>query len=68
MMYVPVQTKSFDKIEILLRSDTGLPIPFERGKVLATLHFRQQIQPILCKDESHRSLHMLSGSATGNGG
>ena len=45
MMYVPVQTKSFENIEILLRSDTGIPIPFERGKVLTTLHFRQQNSP-----------------------
>ena len=40
MQYIPVQRKSFEDIEILLRS--GLPMPFERGKVLATLHFRQQ--------------------------
>ena len=42
IQYVPVQTKSFEDIEILLRDDTGHPVPFERGKVLVTLHFRQQ--------------------------
>ena len=37
IQYVPVQTKSFEDIEILLSSDTGDPVPFERGKVIATL-------------------------------
>ncbi|CAB3994888.1 Hypothetical predicted protein [Paramuricea clavata] len=41
IQYVPVQTKSFGDVEILLRNDTGDPVPFERGKVLTTLHFRQ---------------------------
>ena len=40
IQYVPVQTKSFEDIEILLRTDTGDPVPFERGKVIATLYFR----------------------------
>ena len=35
MQYVPVQTKSFEDIEILLRTDTGDLVPFERGKVIA---------------------------------
>ena len=39
--YVPVQTKSFENLEILLRTDTGKPVPFERGKVVTTLQFRQ---------------------------
>ena len=42
IQYVPVQTKSFEDIEILLRADTGDPVPFERGKVIATLYFRKQ--------------------------
>ena len=42
IQYVPVQTKSFEDIEILLRTDTGDPMPFERGKVIATLYFRKQ--------------------------
>ena len=41
IQYVPVQTKSFEHIEILLRTDTGDPVPFERGKVIATLYFRK---------------------------
>ena len=42
IQYVPVQTKSFEDIEILLRTDTGDPVPFEHGKVIATLYFRKQ--------------------------
>ena len=41
IQYVPVQTKSFGDIQIILRNDTGDPVPFERGKVITTLHFRQ---------------------------
>ena len=41
IQYVPVQTKSFEDIEILLSSNTGEPVPFERGKVIATLYFRK---------------------------
>ena len=41
IQYVPVQTKSFGDVKILLRNDTGDPVPFERGKLIATLHFRQ---------------------------
>ena len=35
--YVPIRTKSFENVEILLRTDTGEPVPFERGKVVTTL-------------------------------
>jgi hypothetical protein len=41
IQYVPVQTKSFETVEILLRTDTGDPVPFERGKVVVTLHFKK---------------------------
>ena len=41
IQYVHIQTRSFENIEILLRDDTGDPVPFERGKVVNTLHFRQ---------------------------
>jgi hypothetical protein len=41
IQYVPIQTKSFGDVKILLRNDTGDPVPFERGKVIETLHFRQ---------------------------
>ena len=42
IQYVPVQTKSFEHFEILLSSDAGDPMPFERGKVIATLYSRKQ--------------------------
>ena len=42
IQYVTVQTKSFKGIEIVLRDGTGKPVPFERGNVLVTLHFKQQ--------------------------
>ena len=45
IQYVPIQTTSFEDIEILLRDGTGNPMPFEHGKVLATLHFRRQNSP-----------------------
>lgn len=40
--YVPLQQRQFQEIEIMLRDDTGNPIPFERGKVVVTLHFRRR--------------------------
>ena len=40
-LYVPLQLKTFDSLEIDIRSDTGNPIPFEYGKVIVTLHFRR---------------------------
>ena len=45
IQYVPVQTKSFENVEVLLRNDTGDPVPFERGKVIITLHFKQKSSP-----------------------
>ena len=41
IQYVPIQRKSFEDVEIFLRSNTGHPEPFEHGKVVTTLHFRQ---------------------------
>ena len=43
IQYVPVQRKSFGDVKIILRNDTGDPVPFERGKLIATLHFRAYI-------------------------
>lgn len=40
--YVPVQQKHFDTLEIDIRDDTGKPIPFERGKLVTTLHFKRR--------------------------
>ena len=42
IQYVPVQTKSFENIETILRTVTGDSVPFEGGKVIATLYFRKQ--------------------------
>ena len=39
--YVPIQKKSFDSIQIVIRDDLGEKIQFESGKVLLTLHFRR---------------------------
>ena len=41
IQYSMVQRKLFEDIEILLRGDTGDPVPFERGKVVVTLHPRK---------------------------
>jgi hypothetical protein len=40
-VHVPVETKSFEDVEIILRTDTGDPVPFECGKVVVTHHFRK---------------------------
>lgn len=40
--YLPVQKKMFDTLEINIRDDTGVLVPFERGKVTVTLHFRKR--------------------------
>ena len=41
--YIPVPKKHFDSIEIDIRDDFGGHIPFESGKLVTTLHFRQAI-------------------------
>ena len=38
--YIPIQTKSFQKIKVLLRSSTNEPIPFEYGRASITLHLK----------------------------
>ena len=42
VQYVPVQWKQFSTIEINIRDDTGHPVPFQRGEVSLTLHFRRK--------------------------
>ena len=42
IQYLPLQQRQFDTIEIDIRDDTGLPVPFERGKVVVALHFRKR--------------------------
>jgi hypothetical protein len=40
--YMAVFTNQFSNINISIRDDSGEKIPFERGRVTATLHFRRQ--------------------------
>ena len=40
VQYVPIHRKQFDTIEINIRDNTGRKVPFERRKVIVTLHFR----------------------------
>jgi len=40
--YVPLMTKVFGTVEVDIRDDTGRSVPFERGKVTVTLHFRRR--------------------------
>ena len=44
-LYVPIQKKHFESIEIDIRSDFGEPVPFVNGKSLMTLHFRMSKNP-----------------------
>ena len=41
IQYMPVETKSFEIVKVLLRGNTGNPVQFECGKVVITLHFRK---------------------------
>ena len=41
--YVPVSKKEFNTLEIDIRDDTGRPVKFEFGKVVATLHVRKAV-------------------------
>ena len=40
--YVPVSRKQFETIEVNIKRDTVESVPFEFGRVLLTLHFRQR--------------------------
>ena len=44
-MYVPVQKKHFESVEIDTRSDFGEPVSFVNGKSSVTLHFRMSKNP-----------------------
>jgi len=41
VMYVPLQKKYFDSVEINMMSDTGKPVPFDSGKSFVVLEFRR---------------------------
>ena len=40
--YTPIMHREFGTVETEIRDDTGQPVPFERGKVTVTLHFRRR--------------------------
>jgi len=40
-LYIPLQKRCFDSVEINLMTDTGLPIPFRFGKQFVALEFRR---------------------------
>ena len=40
IQYVPLHRKQLDTIEIDVRDDFGRKVPFQRGKMIVTLHFR----------------------------
>ena len=42
--YVPVSINHFSQLHLLLRDDAGEKVPFERGRVTATLHFRRRME------------------------
>jgi hypothetical protein len=39
--YIPLQKKSFDSLEILIRDAHGQPVAFESGRSTVSLHFRR---------------------------
>ena len=41
VQYIPLMSREFGSVETEIREDTGRPVPFERGKVTVTLHFRR---------------------------
>jgi hypothetical protein len=45
LVYVPVQKKQFDTIEVNINTDTGDPMPFASGKSVVLLHFRRSSNP-----------------------
>ena len=40
-LYVPINRRSFDKIEIMITDNQGRMVPFDEGTTLVTLQFRQ---------------------------
>ena len=44
VQYIPVLSREFGSVETEIRVDTGRPVPFERGNVTVTLHFRRAIR------------------------
>ena len=46
-MYVPIQKKHFESVEIDIRRDFGEPVSFVNGKSSVTLHFRMSKNPYI---------------------
>ena len=46
-IYVPLQKKHFDTIEINIMTAEGKPVPFTKGTSLVVLHFRRSSNPYL---------------------
>ncbi|KAI8499057.1 hypothetical protein Bbelb_235100 [Branchiostoma belcheri] len=40
--YLPLARRRFEGVEINIRNHFGQPVPFERGRLIVTLHFRQR--------------------------
>jgi len=40
-LYVPIQKKHFDTIEINIMTDTGTPVHFAAGKTVTVLEFKR---------------------------
>ena len=45
ILYVLLQKKHFDTVEINIMTDTGLPVPFLPGKSFVVLGFRRAVHP-----------------------
>jgi hypothetical protein len=45
--YVPIARNDFDTIEININTELGIPVPFEFGKSVVTLHFRRKNKLLL---------------------
>jgi hypothetical protein len=46
-IYVPLQKRHFDTVDINIMTDEGKPVPFTNGKSLVVLHFRRSSDPYL---------------------
>jgi len=45
VLYVPLQKKNFDTVEINIMTDVGEPVPFRSGKSILVLEFRRSVHP-----------------------
>jgi len=43
ILYVPLQKKNFDTVEINIMTDVGEPVPFRSGKAFVVLEFRRSL-------------------------